>query len=382
MDISTTLINATVLNFIFSFALLIYYINKKNLKGLPELITAYLSIGFGYLILTFNNYFPGFITIIVANMFIMFGVINVLHGIIKFKKTEKINYIFDYSMFGLFIFLLLIYTYLSKSINTRIIIFSIFQIFYFIEIIFHLNKNNNEKIKNESFAISIYFIIAVFVSVVTIILTIIGANIHNLVNSSLINAITVSIISIMPFIVTLGIFLITSTLYQEELLTKSMTDSLTGLYNREAIINLAKIEISKQKRTSENMGIIIGDIDFFKHINDQHGYDTGDKILISISNLIRENLRGYDLVARYGGEEFLILIPDINLLDLYKLVEKIRTKIENNNFEIDEKTVYITMSFGITIFNNDEDELLNGIKRADTALDNAKQTGRNKISFI
>ncbi len=105
-----------------------YHKNKKDIKGLPELITAFILMGFGFLILSLDNYLPSFITIIVANILIMFGVVKVLHGILKFKKIENINYLFDYSILGVFILLLFAYTYLMESVSLRIIVFSIFQI--------------------------------------------------------------------------------------------------------------------------------------------------------------------------------------------------------------------------------------------------------------
>jgi len=376
LDIKTTLINATIINFIFSVALLIYYKYKKNFKGLPELITAFISIGFGYLILTYYNYFPNFISTIFGNILIMFGILKVLHGIVKFKEEEKTNYIFDYSMLGIFVILFLIYTYLLESVNLRIIIFSIFQILFYVKIIIHLKSNNKDIIKIESFIIRLYFIISVFVVLIRIFTILIGINMFDLMNT-----ITITLISIMPIIVTLGMFWISSALSQNELSTNSMTDPLTGLYNREAIIKLAKIEANKHERTLGNIGIIFGDIDFFKSINDKYGHDIGDEMLISISKLLKNNLREYDLVSRYDGQVFLMIVTDINLINLYKLVEKMRSKIENRKFIIDENNISITMSFGITIFNHDEHEILDGINRAYDKLQKAKESGRNKISF-
>jgi diguanylate cyclase (GGDEF)-like protein len=165
------------------------------------------------------------------------------------------------------------------------------------------------------------------------------------------------------------------------------TDYLTGLSNRREFYKRMKENISLRERNNGgNLGLIMADIDFFKKVNDTYGHDIGDKVLISFSTMLKENVRKEDLVARIGGEEFCILVPCIEKNELLILAEKLRKKCEEMRVTVDniQETISVTASFGVTRYNvNDtnenEDKFL---KRADTALYKAKNSGRNKVEEI
>ena len=114
----------------------------------------------------------------------------------------------------------------------------------------------------------------------------------------------------------------------EKLALDSRTDYLTGLYNRRYIMERLEFELIKYKRNKKIFSIIIGDIDFFKNINDNFGHDCGDRILKIISKNINELLREQDSVCRWGGEEFLILLPETEIEGARILADRIRKVIE------------------------------------------------------
>lgn len=162
---------------------------------------------------------------------------------------------------------------------------------------------------------------------------------------------------------------------QNELLTKlSITDPLTKLYNRNKLKDEMELFIQRAKRYNEHFSIIVLDIDHFKKVNDEHGHLKGDKVLIAISNILKQNLRTVDLVARWGGEEFIVLVDKQGLKEAVFIAEKLRKVIENSIIE----DLNITSSLGVAQFKeNDNSETL--FKRADDALYEAKQTGRNRV---
>ncbi|MGA1931377.1 diguanylate cyclase [Arcobacter sp. YIC-464] len=164
---------------------------------------------------------------------------------------------------------------------------------------------------------------------------------------------------------------------QNELLTKlSITDPLTKLYNRNKLKEEMNIFIQRAKRYDEIFSIIILDIDHFKKVNDEHGHLKGDKVLIAISNILKDNLRNVDLVARWGGEEFIILVDKQKLEEAIFIAQKLRKVIEKQLVE----DLRVTASLGVSQFNKDDtSETL--FKRADEALYEAKQTGRNRVCF-
>ncbi|MCP4722261.1 MAG: GGDEF domain-containing protein [Desulfobacteraceae bacterium] len=155
-------------------------------------------------------------------------------------------------------------------------------------------------------------------------------------------------------------------------------DALTGLLNRRGLYDRLKYEHARMKRNKNSFSILIGDIDFFKTINDRYGHTTGDRVLKRLARLFAEQIRSQDLVARWGGEEFLILLPDTNVKGAYTLGEKIRRAIENLTVEYSQKKVKFTMSFGVAEMAHDR-PYEEGITLADRQLFKAKSQGRNRV---
>ena len=163
----------------------------------------------------------------------------------------------------------------------------------------------------------------------------------------------------------------------KELERLSITDKLTNLYNRRKIDELLQNEIDRCERNGRTFGFAILDIDHFKNINDVYGHQIGDKILIQIANILKENLRKTDFVGRFGGEEFVIICPESDIQNTSKLMENFRVIIENYDFEI---VKHKTASFGVTILEKG-DTVDSILKRADKALYESKNSGRNKVSI-
>ncbi|RPH52575.1 MAG: diguanylate cyclase [Desulfobacteraceae bacterium] len=169
-----------------------------------------------------------------------------------------------------------------------------------------------------------------------------------------------------------------------EIMILSITDYLTGCYNRGYIgENLSK-EIRRAERYKHPLSLVICDIDHFKNVNDTCGHLAGDHVLYRFAGLINKSIRIHvDWLARYGGEEFMIVLPETDMKGAITLCEKLRSIIENSVFTYNETNIKITSSFGFTSFDlvescNDKivDEIIN---RADTYLYQAKQEGRNCV---
>ncbi|AXH13566.1 diguanylate cyclase [Halarcobacter bivalviorum] len=163
----------------------------------------------------------------------------------------------------------------------------------------------------------------------------------------------------------------------KELEKLATTDKLTNLYNRRKIEELLEIEINRSERFNHNFGLAIVDIDKFKEVNDTYGHQVGDKVLKEIANILNTNRRKTDFVGRYGGEEFVIICPESSLEGVLRLMEIFKEKISTHKFyEVGDKTA----SFGVTISQKD-DTIESILKRADDALYQAKDNGRNKIEY-
>jgi two-component system cell cycle response regulator len=159
-------------------------------------------------------------------------------------------------------------------------------------------------------------------------------------------------------------------------------DPLTGLWNRGAIIDLLKREVSRRQRSGEALGVIMTDIDYFKKINDTHGHLIGDAVLQEVTRRLAVGVRPYDVVGRYGGEEFLVVFPGCNAANLIVGAERLRHCIADQPIETSVGQISVTLSLGLASVEPDEKETLDCeafLRNADEALYAAKARGRNRV---
>ncbi len=167
---------------------------------------------------------------------------------------------------------------------------------------------------------------------------------------------------------------------REELRERATHDSLTRLWNREAICGILQRELDRVKRADVPLGIIMADIDYFKRINDTYGHLAGDAVLREAAHCMRMVVRPYDGIGRYGGEEFLLVLPDCDEAGAVALAERVRESIEADAMVLAEGMVPITFSLGVATSKvAQEPEALIGA--ADTALYRAKNNGRNRVEL-
>ena len=171
---------------------------------------------------------------------------------------------------------------------------------------------------------------------------------------------------------------------QSKLKQMAVTDGLTGLNNYRAFMHQLHMEISRSKRFTLPVSLVMMDIDHFKVYNDVYGHLNGDKLLKKFSNLIKKNVREVDFFARYGGEEFALILPSTDKKSAVKVAEKLRSIVENKAFSLQSKlpTGKITISLGVATAPKDAHEEKALIRLADRALYQAKNNGRNRTAVI
>ncbi|WP_417346685.1 diguanylate cyclase [Ferrimonas sp.] len=152
-------------------------------------------------------------------------------------------------------------------------------------------------------------------------------------------------------------------------------DPLTGIANRLKLDATFQTEIDRARRYQTPLCILLGDVDHFKEVNDRFGHQVGDRVLITIAELIQSSLRSSDYAGRWGGEEFLIICPQTELNQATKLAERIRHQVEAHQFETSRK---LSISFGVASF-SDADSVSSLTTKADRALYQAKAGGRNRV---
>ena len=170
----------------------------------------------------------------------------------------------------------------------------------------------------------------------------------------------------------------------QELKEKSARDGLTGLYNRAHLSRTLKSEFARSKEEGTPLGVVFCDIDHFKQINDTHGHQAGDQILVSVAKTLMDQVRQSDVVARYGGEEFVFVLPGADVVNVAQICHRVLRVIASQSHAIGPgKSIQITISIGYAIQSEQTpfesmDSLLHA---ADEALYVAKRQGRNRVEF-
>ena len=185
-------------------------------------------------------------------------------------------------------------------------------------------------------------------------------------------------------VVLLTIVLLTVRRYQKRLEKSASTDTLTNLLNRQAFDFVFQQALLDSERSRQPMCVVLLDIDFFKKINDKQGHLVGDHVLKEIAMISKRSLRESDIICRWGGEEFLILLKNCTLEKATSIAENLRNTIANNDFsrttDLTRTRLSITVSMGVAECRDKESEV-SVFERADLALYQAKENGRNSVYF-
>ncbi|MFZ6875227.1 sensor domain-containing diguanylate cyclase [Undibacterium sp. Di27W] len=185
-------------------------------------------------------------------------------------------------------------------------------------------------------------------------------------------------------LVILTILLLTVRRYQRRLEKSASTDTLTNLLNRQAFDFVFQQALLDSERSRQPMCVVLLDIDFFKKVNDKQGHLVGDHVLKEIALISKRSLRESDIICRWGGEEFLVLLKNCTLEKATSIAENLRNTIANNDFsrttDLTRTRLSITVSMGVAECKDKESET-SVFERADLALYQAKENGRNSVYF-
>lgn len=164
--------------------------------------------------------------------------------------------------------------------------------------------------------------------------------------------------------------------FEAELTELAVNDPLTGLWNRRHTNELLSADIEQAQRSGQALSLLMVDVDRFKSINDTHGHQTGDRVLVEVANRLRDKVRTTDVVGRWGGEEFVVLLRYCGLRDAVETAEKLRKSIVDVPLE---NLFSVSVSIGAAEL-HDDDDLPSWLARTDAALYEAKRAGRNTVA--
>ncbi len=374
----------TILGLTFSYSffvgllMIIFGLNRKKANGLIYIGSGIVVYGLGFLIISTRDYLSVFLTVIVANFLIYLGVAFILKGLSVFVGS-KVKWLVQHILFsGLVLGGFLFFTYSQPNINARIIIIASVTLIMFVEMLVIIFYKREGDTRVESLILSTFFIISIVIFAIRIVISVFEAEMESFMDAGFIHSFSVIIYQVFPFVLSITTFWISNTKMEYELRHQSMIDSLTGIYNRAAILTLINKSIDMYRRKGGQFAIVMADIDHFKSVNDKFGHLCGDDTLKSVVDVLKGQIRNGDYIGRYGGEEFIMIMFDIGREELDKKLNDLRTSIKETKIGSLPDGYEVTASFG-GVVNQGHYNLDDLIKVADDALYKAKDLGRDKV---
>jgi len=170
--------------------------------------------------------------------------------------------------------------------------------------------------------------------------------------------------------------------YQRHLEHQTLTDALTGLFNRRALEEKFRDEFARAKRYNHALSVLILDIDNFKTVNDTYGHPGGDEVLVKIADILRAKTRQSDVSARFGGEEFVLVLPETDQENALQVATKIHEEIRSCKFGTADRPFALTVSIGISSTSDKTySDWRQMLDTADQALYLAKNRGKDRVEF-
>lgn len=372
-------------NLIVLFALISTNHRRKYIK---YFIWSLCFSGIGFALLSLRDVVGVFISIIVANLFIIAGPVLFAIGIEQLlERQSKRNFLIGLLMVHTTVFFYL--TYINVNIMLRIVLISYELFILFLYMAFMFMKAHAAKPNGVRLFVSLVYLVNSIFYLMRILYTVFDLPSGDLFTdvSYLPFTLVVSIVFLMSR--TIGVLLCIMIKYDEKLVSAnkilaelSTTDHLTKVKNHRALLSGLDRELERVKRYGRYFTVVMVDIDHFKEVNDTYGHTIGDEVLIGLAKIFKEELRKVDVIGRYGGEEFMLVLPESGCYESVHLLKRIQDRVREHEWCVQD--LNMTFSAGIYLVDksNCTASMKEIIQEADELMYKAKRNGRDRIEYV
>lgn len=385
LDLRTLSIILTLISAILGVLLILIWRTNKTYPGFGFWLVSNLPITAGLLLLSLRGVAPDLVTTIIANDLTFAGILISTYGNRKFLGLAD-GKEFIIALFALYASALQYLRYLNAPASYWIITISLFSVINGGLVTFDFGRAWLKE-KNSTYKlVSVIYLLYSCLTLLRAIFTYLFSNIRELYTPDWIQSLSFMMFIVFAVSWTFIYMILNNERLQQELkATKAeferlaTTDFLTGTNNNRRFYELGNVEINRARRFRHSMTLIMFDIDHFKRINDTYGHDAGDRVLIAVADICNFNLREQDILGRLGGEEFGVILP-YTKIDVGKTIaERLRRAFAETDIVLPSETIKVTASFGLTELCKEDTQLKDLLNRADAALYEAKQSGRNQV---
>lgn len=365
--------------------LLTFMTQRKVYAGFGHWVAANFMMSGSYILISLREYgVHPFISIVIGNVMSIYTEILAYEGFQLFfgrRKFSSTNYI----ILLVFTIVHAYFTFIIPDLTTRVVWISLILTILMTRIGLALWSPSIPELKPTARAASILVLLTAAWSVGRAIHALQSGGVTSLTDNAGAWLNILAIFSIIGW----GVyyFFLTSArleleLHQarEEMTSLAITDPLTGLHNRRYLMEHGDSEFKRAQRERQILSVIFLDLDNLKPINDRFGHNAGDMVILHLARILQGETRPYDLIARFGGDEFVILLANTAQEQVLQIAERIRTKATHTPLNFKMQSIPIQLSLGVTSSTEDDTDIKQVLQRADRALYQAKNEGRNRVA--
>lgn len=377
LDIQTLFFSAVTVSFTAGVAAIYFGSQDMSYRSVRDWGVATVVMSLGLALVAVRNNTEAMVGVLIASTLLVYGMVLMYRSLLVYRH-ESTRDMPGLILVGITIFTVLLWRVDIVSLGTRtaVVSGSVGIIMWRCAWLMGIRALPSARC-SQRFTGAVYAIYALL-QTVRVIAVVLGSS-EDVLAGGLLDILYMQGITALWVLVTLGVIWMVVERQQEDLLQMAMNDPLTGALNRNAMLSSFEHERSRCGRNQGNFAVVMFDIDHFKRFNDTYGHLTGDAVLQGLVVTLREVVRQHDSVGRFGGEEFMVIMPDIAGEVATQVAERARQAIQERGFVVKGQRVELTVSAGVAVFpdnGQDWDEL---VSAADSALYNAKGSGRNCV---
>ncbi len=377
LDIRTLIVCVLVFSLVIALGMSLALRGQPKLKGLRWWAGAFTLVAAGFLLVVLRGQISDLYSVLFGNALIVGAIGLFLEGAMEVRaQSGRLRWLSPALLLALQA-ALAYYTYVEPNFHARIIASSIVYSIPLGMTAWVLMREVPKHLRYSHWFTAAAFAQLSATCVVRAILTVYNPPTELLGTTPAQTAVYLSVFVMLVLVAFGCVWMVTETL-ADQMERQAHTDPLTGTMNRLALEDVVPAELARALRGGRPLSVLMFDLDRFKQLNDRMGHQYGDMALRTVADLARSTLRAGDHLARYGGEEFLVVLPETDKMRAQEIAERLRQSLEAQAITIGEGGI-LTASYGVATFPEDGGDFHRLIGRADSALYQAKEAGRNRV---
>lgn len=376
LDLRTIIFMSGILAALLSLVMLLVRLSyPRTLGGLGYWILAPLLVSVSTFLFGMRGQIPDLVSIVGANMMLVEGILLIHFGSQLFFGLRP-GYRFWYPLLGAMLPVLVWFTLYEPSFNVRVQLVCLVWISILLANARVVWRNGAENFATR-FTVVAMITHAMVISL-RLLATLLPLPDEGLLTPTRVQTLYIGANALMIIAITVGLVMLAAERLRSEFEHLATRDSLTGALTRRVLIEACEHELARCRRHGRSLALLVMDIDHFKAVNDTHGHQMGDRVLVDFVNRVSALLRRPDLLARFGGEEFVVLLHETGLEEAQAVAGRILARIAEPVAGLPS----VTVSIGVTVNRPDEEQIDPLLARADRALYKAKEGGRNRVAVV